>query len=411
MASVPKRSRARQLLLPLLLVALTPAQAKRTHSNGAPHAFTKHVVHGMHAWFKPQHRRAAQSDCDYLCDNNEEFKDWCTCAVFRPDRGDGTCSLFANVPRSSCASYGAPAGYGDACDVSTAIVEREEAARQRTRAFALPRVALYTVVTGAYEKTVPYSCREVYGGGTPIAKSFAISCYFVTDSAEMADAASRQGWTTVVLRASKRPKRQQRKTKILGFDQTAGLAVLRTFEYVLYHDGHRGPRVHSLRYPSRVPYPEEAWGCWLHKMISETLQPLLEQRADIVYFGHPDRKTTGEEAMEIRKLGLCSNASLRTAAQLHSTSGYPDNMGLAETAVLARRWNSPTLQQAMHEWWGAMAQADCMRDQLNFEFALWKHKVKYVRREPPANSSQEHFPLVKMHKHSDPRGIRIRLNA
>jgi hypothetical protein len=304
-------------------------------------------------------------------------------------------------PRAMCteSSVGtrlAPAGYGIACNASTAIAEREAAARQRTRAFALPRVALYTVVTGAYEKTVPYSCREAYGRGTPIAQSFEMSCYFVTDSVDMAQAASRMGWSPVLLRTSGHPKRQQRETKILGL---AELAVLKTFEYVLYHDGHRGPRVHSKVYPA------EAWRCWLHKVVTETLQPLLEQRADIVYFGHPDRNTTSAEATMVRKLNLCSNASLHRVSQLHSTSGYPDNMGLAETAVLARRWNSPTLQRAMHEWWDAMAQNDCMRDQLNFEFALWKHKVKYVRKEAPD------FPLVKIHKHSDPRGIRTRLNA
>jgi len=291
-----------------------------------------------------------------------------------------------------------PSGYGVACNASTAIAKREAAARVETRTFALPRVALYTVVTGAYEATVPYSCREAYGRGTPIAQSFKVACYLVTDSDDMALAASRMGWSPVLLRPSGHPKRQQRETKILGFDQ-AELAVLKTYEYVLYHDGHRGPRVHTNLYPA------EAWRCWLHKVISETLQPLLEQRADIVYFKHPARNTTREEVMEIRKLNLCSNASLDRVAQLHNTRGYPDKIGLAETAVLARRWNSPTLQQAMHDWWDAMAQTGCMRDQLNFEFALWKHKVKYVRKEAID------FPFVKIHKHSDPHGVRARLDA
>jgi len=80
-------------------------------------------------------------------------------------------------------------------------------------------------------------------------------------------------------------------------------------------------------------------------------------------------------------------------------------MGLAETAVLARRWNSPTLQQAMHGWWDAMVQTNCMRDQLNFEFALWKHKVKSVRKE------NLDFPFIKLHEHSDPRAIRRRSDA
>ena len=315
------------------------------------------------------------------------------------------CGYNDHKPRSMCTAglittLLIPAGYGVACSASTAtavLPEREAVARVETRTFALPRVAIYTVVTGAYEAKVPYSCTEAYGRGTPIAQSFTVGCYFVTDSEDMAHNASRMGWSAVRLRTSEDPKRQQRETKILGFDQ-AELAVLKTYEYVLYHDGHRGPRVHR-------GYPAEAWRCWLHKAISETLQPLLEQRADIVYFAHPDRKTTREEAEEVRAMKLCSNASLDKVAQLHKTHGYPDKMGLAETAVLARRWNSPTLQLAMHEWWDAMAQNGCMRDQLNFEFALWKHKkkVKYVRKEVLD------FPFVKIHKHSDPHNIRQRL--
>ena len=60
----------------------------------------------------------------------------------------------------------------------------------------------------------------------------------------------------------------------------AELAVLKTYEYVLYHDGHRGPRVHAVHKKLEV-FPAETWQCWLHKVISETLQPLLEQRAEL----------------------------------------------------------------------------------------------------------------------------------
>ena len=343
------------------------------------------------------------------CHDGERQQFWTrNCrGIFRCQNGhEVRCGYPAGAASYNCSCNSTnlvPAGYLVACNTSTAIAKREAAARVETRTFALPKVALYTVVTGAYEKTVPYSCREAYGRGTPIAQSFNVVCYLVTDSDKMAQAASRMGWSPIRLRTSRHPKRQQRETKIVGFAQ-AELAVLKTYEYVLYHDGHRGPRVHGVHKKLEV-FPAETWQCWLHKVISETLQPLLEQRADIVYFGHPNRNTTHEEAVEVRKMKLCSSASLDGVAQLHKTRGYPDNMGLAETAVLARRWNSPTLQQAMHGWWDAMVQTNCMRDQLNFEFALWKHKVKSVRKE------NLDFPFIKLHKHSDPRAIRHRSDA
>ena len=206
------------------------------------------------------------------------------------------------------------------------------------------------------------------------------------------------GWSAVLLKVSDQPKRQQREAKVLG---VAGMEFLEDFEYVLYHDSHRGPRVHATLWPG----PEQDWRCWLHKMISDTMQPLLRKEVDIVYFGHPDRNSTAKEFLAIAAKKLCTKDSLQTALQLHTRLGYPDNMGLSETAVLARRWSSSSLQRSMREWWMAMVDTDCMRDQLNFEFALWKSKVKY-RRMPSLD-----FPFIKLHAHDDPNKIRFRVTA
>lgn len=113
---------------------------------------------------------------------------------------------------------------------------------------------------------------------------------------------------------------------------------------------------------------------------------------------HPRRHTVAEER-KVLQHQLCSKEKLAINERL--LADYPDDQDLAETNILIRRGQmSARLRKGLSRWYDSMAMSGCFRDQLTFNYALWKEAVDY-RLLP-----MQEKPWCKRFKHDDPNEVR-----
>ena len=231
-------------------------------------------------------------------------------------------------------------------------------------------VALYTVITGDYEAFI----RDAH----PLQKIPMLdSAYVVTDSEQIRLEAQSKGWKTIMVNKQEHSKKQQRALKVLQ-NFHPDLQLLNIYDILIYHDGNNG--LSSLEK--------------LKVALSKT------ETYDVICFDHPCRKSSNAELIEVGKHGLISNDAWRKVEEVYEKNAYPDNIGLAETRVLIRRTSS-TMRPFCEEWINNMRNTNSFRDQTFFEYALWKHKVNFIR------MKNKEFPFGCKGGHADPHKMRF----
>ena len=273
------------------------------------------------------------------------------------------------------------------------------------------RVAIYTVVTSGYDPYVSYNCAgTVARMSAEFRQWYEIECFFYTDSTSLARNASAFGWNAVVFPKPLDTKKEQRRMKILG-----NLAELRPFEYVIYHDGKCGPfgtnltRFGGVTNHLDVCRLEEQ----LYRAIGILATPMTRYSPsiDLVVFEHPKRNSTKEEVHAVAAKRLCSETSYNKILNTHRAAGYPDNVGLADTMTIVRRWGSDSMWRAMKMWWDEMTSSNCMRDQLSFEYAAWKSGLNYAMLPGPTrpfNQVKKHHPCIELARRTQGARVKFR---
>jgi len=154
------------------------------------------------------------------------------------------------------------------------------------------------------------------------------------------------GWKIVVTEPSRQdPRRSARLFKILPH------RYFPEYEYSIWMDGTHCPR----------------------KNPSELLS--FCGPAGIAVFRHPDRSCIYEEARACIQRGFDAK-TIRAQMARYRVDGYPEGNGLAQSTVIARRHNLPTVSAAMEQWWREVDQGS-VRDQLSFDYVMWKSRMRY----------------------------------
>lgn len=114
---------------------------------------------------------------------------------------------------------------------------------------------------------------------------------------------------------------------------------------------------------------------------------------DLICFDHPHRKPRKvfEEYKAVIKLKVEKKENADKILKLQKNDNFPDDIGLTETNILIR--NHKNIYDFSKEWKNCIYL--CIRDQISFDYLLWKHKVNYNR------LPIEEKP-VKMHRHLNP---------
>ena len=93
-------------------------------------------------------------------------------------------------------------------------------------------------------------------------------------------------------------------------------------------------------------------------------------------FTHPKRRGVLEEARVCLTTKLISSENLNKMCHLYHVNSFKDDIGLTETNCLIRK-HGPLVR--FHEDWNKCITI-CRRDQLSFDYLLFKHKISYKRR-------------------------------
>jgi len=118
---------------------------------------------------------------------------------------------------------------------------------------------------------------------------------------------------------------------------------------------------------------------------------------------HPDRSCIYKEGDACIGWRLDDPYKINKQMQFMKHEGYPENNGLCETGVIIRE-NTKEIKDFNKYWW-SMVSTYSLRDQLSFNYCLWKHNIKHnlfegltnVQLTSPSESVQT--KLFKLHNH------------
>ncbi|MGK6351986.1 glycosyltransferase domain-containing protein [Parapedobacter sp. DT-150] len=77
--------------------------------------------------------------------------------------------------------------------------------------------------------------------------------------------------------------------------------------------------------------------------------------------------------------------------------GYPEHNGLVYSGVLLRKHHDPQLISAMEDWW-YMVKHYSRRDQLSFDYAMWKNQLTYQVIPGDSRRGNGYFYMLGAHR-------------
>lgn len=217
-----------------------------------------------------------------------------------------------------------PAGFRD---VAARLGRDGVGARPQDR-----RICVYTAVAGGYDSVAPAIARD------------GVTYLQFSD-----DGAAGEGWLQRDFEeVGADPVRTAKKPKLLPH------RYLGDFEWSIWLDGN----VRLLANPQQLIAEVAAAGC------------------AIGVFRHPEADCAYEEAIRCIRRGKDEPAVIVRHMERYDSEGYPRHNGLAECNVIVRRHNDPAVIGAMEAWWAEIGRGS-RRDQISFNYALWKAGLPY----------------------------------
>ncbi len=95
---------------------------------------------------------------------------------------------------------------------------------------------------------------------------------------------------------------------------------------------------------------------------------------DIVLHTHPVRSCVYEEAEACIALDKDDPEIINKQMEGYKSEGYPAANGLVNTGLMIRNHRSKKVKEFMNSWWNEVY-SKSKRDQLSFNFVLWKHQL------------------------------------
>ena len=141
-------------------------------------------------------------------------------------------------------------------------------------------------------------------------------------------------------------------------------------------------------------YEEIVWvdaGRRIISSISELATGLSDN--DLLIPDHPDRVSIYEEAKEILKLKKAPKEDVEKLLSIIKFDKYPEQNGLVQTGLLIRNLKNLVCKDFCERWWKLVVEV-CHRDQLSFNYVLWKNPIK-VKHLEKSTLNGKRFKKVK----------------
>jgi len=112
--------------------------------------------------------------------------------------------------------------------------------------------------------------------------------------------------------------------------------------------------------------------------LDDFLLRILTPKSNIYLLEHPDRNSINNEfdAVVFSKRELINVVDI--IKNRYKLEKFPDNNGLAETCLIVRKHNESNCKKFMELWFQEIKQ-NSHRDQLSFNYILWKTGNEYVK--------------------------------
>lgn len=111
---------------------------------------------------------------------------------------------------------------------------------------------------------------------------------------------------------------------------------------------------------------------------------------------HLYRKCIYKEAEECFILKLDDRRVIKEHVEKLRKLNYPENNGLQENNVIYRRHHDELLKKVMEEWWWWITNGS-RRDQLSFNYVIWRHKFK-IHEFKKQFARDERYGIIHRHK-------------
>ena len=136
----------------------------------------------------------------------------------------------------------------------------------------------------------------------------------------------------------------------------------------------------SLFYKSITPdFDKYEYSIWMDGNTSLKVDPeyLIEKylkNASIACLKHPERDCIYDEACVCQTLNLDQPDTIEDQMNRYRKDKYPENNGLSCTTYILRR-HTGKVEEFNRLWWEEICKGS-RRDQLSFDYALWKMEMK-----------------------------------
>ncbi len=170
-------------------------------------------------------------------------------------------------------------------------------------------------------------------------------------------------------------------------------------------DNVRNARWHKT-HPHKL-LPEYEYSIWLDGNINVTgpllfknAQKCIDEHRMISVPEHPKRRCIYDEAITVKALRKDIPEVVDAEIAELKRLGFPQNMGLNETNILFRFHNDRRCVRIMNDWFDFI-QRFSRRDQLSFNYALWKnnYRMKDFSKKRDVRYNPDNFVIVKTTGH------------
>jgi len=112
--------------------------------------------------------------------------------------------------------------------------------------------------------------------------------------------------------------------------------------------------------------------------LDEFLLRVLSPKLSIYVLEHPERNSVNNELKIISKYHRDKKQTLDIIQNKYNNENFTDDNGLAECCLIIRKHNDINCINYMNNWYNEI-KLNSHRDQLSFNYILWKKKNKYVK--------------------------------
>jgi hypothetical protein len=168
----------------------------------------------------------------------------------------------------------------------------------------------------------------------------------------------------------------------------------------LFEDPRRNARFHKIL--PHLYFPNYDVWIWIDGSIEVIASPEYLVRNwlkgyDMVVLKHPDRNCIYKEAEVVKGKGYDYGGLIDSQMAKYRSGGYPAKNGLSETKIVMR-YNTPEVVKFNKMWFYELATGS-LRDQLSFDYCVWKTELK-INRVTPFPKGQD---ALKYYKHEKAR--------